>query len=1718
MQRLQRPYLVGFSAILLAWLSWIGGSAALAQVQVQVQAAQFQLQPLPFPGPDGGPTPTPNPKDRGTAAQFSAVKLIEEPKFRQFIQVARDCIKDKAWNDAVEAIQTILDEKADSYVQLREKNAAGQDVLRWASVKFEANNLLSSMPAEGLDLYELRYGGKAKSLLDDAKAAGDLSSLAEVAARFLHTQAGAEANDLLATSLLDRGQFFLAALRFEKMGTLNPERHKISELTLFKTVLAYKRAGDTKKADDAWKKLESQLGDRRAIKLGEQFVSLDVLTRVLDDQPRIAALDPSDWPLIRGNNAHVAQAIGSPPLLDMELWRRQLLLDKDDETGQVDKLVQDHEGPAKGRIDTTISQVQSLNNVPVLSGMFPIVANKYVVVRSYGDVRAYRLYDEKDGDQVMKAGTLAWRSVDMEGGLTSILDNPKIRPNLDQWLAQYQAVPGFLSFLYENTTIGAISSDHRNVYGVDDLAIPAPANMFQQFAFNNGMPNVLSQDLKPLVMQNSLYAIDIATGALKWTLGDIRKKDGPFADSHFLGAPVSVGGKLYVLNEKNPGFAGDAELRLVCIDPNKIQNGQPTVVEPILTLGTVQTQSRFTHDSSRRTNAAFLGYAEGILVCPTNAGEVLGIDLLNRTLAWSYPYREQAPQQQIMGGPIFRPVPRPQPNFTSSPNATWKSAPPALVNGKVVFTAPDASSVHCINLRDGIPVWKQKQMDGDLFFAGVVDGKALIVGRNMVRALNIENGRQAWAVSTGDLPAGQGVASKNIYYLPLKKGEVLAIDVERGFVKAHNRAKTQNVPLGNLVFSEGAVFSATPTQLAAFPQLAVRLDVANKDLAKDANNPEKLVNRGELLLADGQVQGAVDDLRAALAQNIADPLQARAKNRLYDALTDLLQIDFDKAAKKYLAEYRELCNLGTDDDDKQTKLARYFRIVGQGREQQGDLVEAFTMYREFGSLPIHRKNGGIVSPEDPSHKVPTNVWLRGRVSSMMSRATPQQRDPLERKIAEEWKIVEAKKDPDAIRAFVGMFDVPFVVGREARLRLAESLIEKNDLSSFLEAELNLLQLRNLDLRHEAASGGRSLAMLAMLEEKKRSAEAMKEAAAYYRELARDFPAAQVRGSGENARTGSDLFDELAADKRFIPYLEESSTLWSQAKMNSRDITSGSPMTGSAASFQFRLDGDLSPSIKRHRLVLEPVNNSPVIRFVNAATGQSRWSLSLGAIPNFHYFNHLYHQQPFNRQVNAEGRYRVCQIVGHVGVVQVGTNVYALDLEAGKVLWQKALIDLPANPQMNNGMFLQQFLTDQEGNVVMVMINQFNGQPTRTLIGHIGAVAPSYVALITAKGLHVVDPLRGATVYTKADIGPENRCFGDDQYLFLIEGSDAGSVGAGRTLRANDGEQLNVPDYSTVYQQKIRIMGRRILAAGPGQGGQMLRLYDIPSGKDVWSRKFDARAIALQTEDEDLAGMIEPDGKMTVVHVETGKELMSSSVIQGRVDADYLKTVKDPLLLADSDRFYVALNHPLDANKVPGGMLANNFTNGLASRTVNGWFMAFHRLDGERKSGERTSQWKRGELAWMLHKPVENQMVVVDQFDLLPVVVFTSRRNETLGGVNGMVGNRWVSNTEAYQKSNGKTVYFQTAPRQSNGAPQFHSFAIDAKGGAINLLGFTGSVQIYVDDGRKVELPSGTQTGMTGQPDPNIGVVPVPGMIQPGIIVRPPIIRRAVPPIPVPDNR
>src|SRR5437764_2267680 len=120
---------------LLALSGWVVTDAVLGQQAVQIKAQAVVAQPI---GPGGGVMqPFPGDKDPtkgvggSAAAQLSSVKIIESSEHRRVIIVARDCIRDKVWDEGVTLLQTLLDSKEDHYVQVRDSDAQGRETVRW---------------------------------------------------------------------------------------------------------------------------------------------------------------------------------------------------------------------------------------------------------------------------------------------------------------------------------------------------------------------------------------------------------------------------------------------------------------------------------------------------------------------------------------------------------------------------------------------------------------------------------------------------------------------------------------------------------------------------------------------------------------------------------------------------------------------------------------------------------------------------------------------------------------------------------------------------------------------------------------------------------------------------------------------------------------------------------------------------------------------------------------------------------------------------------------------------------------------------------------------------------------------------------------------------------------------------------------------------------------------------------------------------------------------------------------------------------------------------------------------------------------------------------------------------------------------------------------------------------------------------------------------------
>lgn len=891
-------------------------------------------------------------------------RILPDARARARLQAAGDLMRNQDWGRAVAVLQDFLDEHEDRFVDM---DRVGQDGkarhVERTTARREAERLLSSLPKAGLDAYQLHAGVRAKELLTEAKKEGDPAVYAEIVRRYRYTTAGEEALLLLGSHHLGRGRPGMALVCFESL--LARPTYKPTAALLVKAALAHQRLGDRAATARQLERL-AQLNPAGA-RLGNETVAIRDLRDRLE---RLAAFDniPLDHPLFQGTAARTSRTPGDKPFLDetTKKWVMPMI----------------HQQQTNAWIEQAVKLQREQTREPVLPQFFPIATQGLVVFRSYYGIQAVKL----------QTGTLAWDS-DFDGSIDSLI-GPHHDPNqaalMRQWVPMYQGSRD-LRILYEHSSLGTLSTNNHLVFGVDDLAVPPHPNL--------GVPTrQRCGALADQVFANRLMAIGLKSGKRVWQAGGRGAAAGPLADSFFFGAPLPLGDELFSMVET------EAELRLVCLNADY---GSLKWKQPLLRVNTPATR-----DVGRRLQAVNLAYDDGVLICPTNAGHVFGIDPLLRTVLWTHSYEERT--------------------FGVHPLIpTFKCSAPSIQDGRVVVAPSDADCIRCLDLRTGRLLWEARR-DDDLYLAGVHRGRVVLVGKSSCRALNLSDGKPAWNVGTG-APAGHGVASGKIYYLPLagagaEQGpEVCAIDVEAGEIVAHVKSRKQELP-GNLIFHDGRVISQTVREVTAYPQLKVKLAEMNALIAKNPKDPEGLLERADLRRSDGDFRGAVDDLRIVLAGDLESDMRSKSRRFLFESLTELLLRDF---SPKTVNEYQELCQVPVPEGatvavrshltlEEQQRRAMFHRVVARGQEQQGDVLEALRHYEALARLS---KAAGLLSGiEDPRLRSGAETWARSRILAMVMRADGDKRKKLLEAIQERYQEARRSKDINDLRLFVTLFE------------------------------------------------------------------------------------------------------------------------------------------------------------------------------------------------------------------------------------------------------------------------------------------------------------------------------------------------------------------------------------------------------------------------------------------------------------------------------------------------------------------------------------------------------------------------------------------------------------------------------------------------------------------------------------------------------------------------
>jgi outer membrane protein assembly factor BamB len=1580
---MRRPYrfaLFACPAFVLGCLLLVHG---VRDAKAQIVVAQ-PAQAAKAAGPVGA--------DKGKAASIEYISFPADRDAQQLLEAVQQYIKEakaenEKWDRICEAAQRVLDIKSDSFFEIEEEGDGEKKKSR-VSVKVHANNLIGAFKPAGRQFYQLTYGPIAKQLLDEAiKDNYDRGKLADISQRYFHTTAGAEATLLLAGLYLDRGQYLEAAYAYERYLKRPDGATTATPRTLFKASVAFKRAADPANAAKAKKYWDefAKVIPRDGLAFGSRTYSAEDLKAEFER--------PIEAGFSRANESFVSMRYGNAPHTALGDGGTVFL----DPTFSLPMVFSRHEIEASSagfdwvrqNLEVTMKRMAQQKNAAIIPGFFPVTAPGVLVFRNYGGIVCVAAQEGVVAGKVRKAGDLIWYSHNKRS-LVSEATASEISLN-NFWTFYQSVMPGIL---FENPLVGSLSHDGKHVYFVDDLSVPPPPQMNNP---NMGGRVVQSDGGLNGISQPMLCAVNLEDGKRVWELGGTgggnttdEQDDAttnPLAlmqGAYFLGPPLPVNGKLYVIFEKN------GKLRLVCLDPDRrITAEDPISKSQIQNLPAIlwsqrlgEPKDRLPNDSIRRFQCSYLAYADGVLVCGTNTGAVVGVDVMSRSLLWAHSYRtreggadenEDDPNNPAIGRLRQRRVTQPgiSPAVAQS---RWRAAAPIIVNGRVIVTAYDARVINCIDLRTGNLIWTDA-MDtaDDLYVGGVMNDRVIVIGGKKARAYDVnytppdpkvKKATPVWDKLPIGVPCGHGVPAKNgLYYLPVAKSidsdlpQIWAIDPVKGEVASKTTFRRRlsggsddAVPLGNLVFHEGQVFTQTPKEILAFPLIEIKRKAMDDLLRANPNDPAGLAARGELRLDDGKVTEAIADLRAANAGNPSDSVRMRIRDKLYQAYTELLRANF-QAGKQYLEEYKTLLEVPLDSDDamERQKLideqlrrkALYLSLMAKGMEKEGQLQEAFGYYREFATLgenkqliPIDGELFGQVRPD---------VWARGRIDAMIrGAADPAAKKKLEGLVTAEWNAVKSKNDPAKLRDFVRIFGPYFPAGKEAQLSLAESLLATNNEEDAKEAEGHLVQLL-ADGSTDAVAGRASEALARSMIRK----QLFEDAVALYTQIGTRFETTVIR----DGKTGADFLADVLTDRRLLPFLEPTRT---------RDITSCKvERVDSMSNRQFangfiiEPEGELLPFYNRFRLQVVMNNN-----------GSPNWSLIVTDKTSNAVrckFENLFPPVNYNIQPNQSwADVKLAQANGHIMLLHFGLMVYCVDLAEKKMLWQYNLV-------AGNGAAppIRQQTTSADGEMTVMFED---GWMIR--LGRSAVIRDGFAGILTRDGLVVLDLMTGQKLWQHAAVSPRSILFGDGKYLLLADAGE-GKTPVGKVIRAVDGTTVDgIADFAKLAtgSSRIKIIGRNLLLFDADKNKKSLRLYDPITAKNVWQKTYEANAKIVRCYDAETVAILQPDGKLEQIEPVSGAVTFSTKV-DTAMFKDALSQSPSPMLLSDAERIYLVLNKS-GAN----GARSNVYYGYSPIRTLP--------IDGPMICYSKTT----GEELWATGRQFEGQQIVTDRFAELPCLI------------------------------------------------------------------------------------------------------------------------------------
>lgn len=745
-------------------------------------------------------------------------RLIEAPRsIQQQLREAERSIENRNYSDAVvrlgELLQRDQSSSDDNYLTGQDfflevddqANGGSTQMLSRSSLLRRAREVIGSLPPQALDLYELRYGPLARKRLAEAGESGDWDQVAEVRRQYFHAKAGFEASLLLAQRDLYSGHALSASLLLDEVVVSDAAVAHLGQSVKLIYAVACRAAG---------RELDASLRPiGKVIVHGKtETIPADVdLGAWIDERfsgGTIINAKQQDYPFFGGQADRNDRSLAELPLAN-ERWQ----------------------------VDTTASPRQT-RTLRELSTSF--ASSSKLLPPSWIPIRV--------GDQLLMRTTERLVGVDYRTGkrvwmypwfsTNKNFDSDPDNIDFDALSDEEEANNLLSQRVWNDLPYGQITSDGKRVFMLDDLGEVEMATFSPIMGMRGTRPSETGS--------NTLVALDLKTeGKLAWRIGRGEDQESKLKDAFFLGPPLPLDGKLYVMVE----IAGD--ILLVCLDP---ASGDELWRQHLVAVETGGVDS----DPLRRVSGATPTYHEGVLVCPTSSGACVAIDLVDRMLRWGATYTRS---DEIIRGINTRGR---RGIESSQLMQRWYSGTAVAADQYLLMTPIESDKLFGFNLLSGEMLFPPKDRVTMRYLAGIRDGKFLLAGTNQVGAYELPSGNQLWmsrpdVLSAGQLISGRGAFAEESYLLPTSTNEIVKLSMEDGTVIERRQLR---FPLGNLVAADGELISQTATQLSVSygeKSLGPKVELALKSNPKDTS---AIVRKAELLLQAGKR----DEALALLAQ------------------------------------------------------------------------------------------------------------------------------------------------------------------------------------------------------------------------------------------------------------------------------------------------------------------------------------------------------------------------------------------------------------------------------------------------------------------------------------------------------------------------------------------------------------------------------------------------------------------------------------------------------------------------------------------------------------------------------------------------------------------------------------------------------------------------------------------------------------------------------------